>query len=265
LSDVGSAALDEGFAFPLAGLSRDGSQASQRRRLFVFQAPEFAHIGDQLVGGDGSESLDADDDVAHAACSVGIVQSGSLLAQAQELRARGHAERLIPMVEEVLHDAGNPSIQRIVTTLGPGSYTGLRVALAAARAFGLAWQCPVLGVSSLAVLAFAVRDERDILVLQDAGRGMVYAQHFAADTSALDQPQTIAPDRAIELARIASRFTGGGLSAVQSAELGFLKIGMSDFPNALTMAAMADAGLARTNLTPLYAGGTYEAIWTPTA
>jgi tRNA threonylcarbamoyladenosine biosynthesis protein TsaB len=204
-------------------------------------------------------------DTAHAACSVGLVRSGAVLARAQELRARGHAERLIPMVQEVLCHAGNLPIERIITTLGPGSYTGLRVALAAARAFGLAWQRPVLGVSSLAALAFEVQDEKDILVLQDAGRGMIYAQHFAADHSAIESPQTITPANAIELARKATRFTGGGLSSAQSVEFGIAKIGVSDFPSPLAMAAMADAGLARTDLTPLYAGGTYEAIWTTTA
>ncbi len=202
-------------------------------------------------------------DTAHTACTVGVVAAGTLIGSAQELRARGHAERLIPMVEEVLKAAGNPTIDRIVTTLGPGSYTGLRVALAAARAFGLAWQCPVWGVSSLAALAFAAQSPEDVLVVQDAGRGLVFVQAFSMNGDALTSPESMVPAQALERAQRFGGFIGNGFSTEQALTGGVLQLSKGEFPEPISMAAMVDAGLARANLSPVYTGGTYEAMWGP--
>jgi tRNA threonylcarbamoyladenosine biosynthesis protein TsaB len=200
-------------------------------------------------------------DTAHAACTVGVVAHGRLVASAQELRARGHAERLVPMVQEVLGAAGNPTISAIVTTLGPGSYTGLRVALAAARAFGLAWRCPVWGVSSLAALAFAAGSAKDVLVAQDAGRGLIFVQAFSSSGAALTSPESLLPADALERAQHYGCCVGGGFTNEQALAAGVMKLGLSDFPEQLAMAEMVDAGLACTDLTPIYTGGTYEAMW----
>ena len=72
-----------------------------------------------------------------------------LLREDYEERETGHAERLMPMIESVMHGAGLrfSSINRIAVTLGPGSFTGLRIGIAAARALGLAANIPVVGMT----------------------------------------------------------------------------------------------------------------------
>lgn len=187
-------------------------------------------------------------DTALAACTVGIVQGGGILAEAREMRARGHAERLIPMVEEVLRAAHHPRIGRIVTTLGPGSFTGLRVALAAAQAFGLAWDCPVHGVSTLDSVAFAASDSaagRNILVAHDAGRGQCYGQLFDASARPCASMRTAtAKDMVAWAVSADAMLVGAGTDAADTAT--------DPWPAPLAMAGLVDMGRGTTTLTPHY-------------
>jgi tRNA threonylcarbamoyladenosine biosynthesis protein TsaB len=95
---------------------------------------------------------------------------------------RGHAERLMPMVEALLTEAGVPlsAIERIGVDVGPGSFTGIRIAVAAARGLGLALDVPVVGIDSLSILAHSLTEaaEGNILSAIDARRGEVYAALF---------------------------------------------------------------------------------------
>ena len=83
-----------------------------------------------------------------------------LLREAYEPRATGHAERLFPMIAEVMDGAGLAfsAIDRIAVTLGPGTFTGVRVGIAAARALALATGKPVVAMTSLAVMAHRAED-----------------------------------------------------------------------------------------------------------
>ena len=81
-------------------------------------------------------------ETATEACSVALFEDGQLRAHAHELVGRGHAERLIPMIGE-LPDRGRA--ETILVDCGPGSFTGVRVGLAAARGLGLAWAAPIHG------------------------------------------------------------------------------------------------------------------------
>ncbi len=185
-------------------------------------------------------------DTALAACTVGIVANEKLLVHKQELRARGHAERLIPMVQEALAEAGRPAINRIITTLGPGSFTGLRVGLSAAQAFGLAWNCPALGVSTLHAVAFAHRNNgaQKLLIAHDAGRGQYYAQLF--DDAAKPCSDFFSASREHILSR----------AREENAQLiGADFSGTDIYPAPLAMAAMAAAGHAHENLAPIYGSG----------
>lgn len=153
-------------------------------------------------------------DTALSGCSAALVtEGGDVQAMRFELIARGHAERLVPMVGEMLAEAGvePDQISAVAVAAGPGSFTGIRVGLAAARAFALAWGLPCSGVSSLAVLALAARGENretigdaPFLAAIDASRGQVYAQMFrsgAAETlEPLTAPAAIAPEDAARLA-----------------------------------------------------------------
>ncbi len=137
------------------------------------------------------------------------------IREAYEARQTGHAERLMPMIAEVVAGAGLEfaQIERFAVTVGPGSFTGVRVGVAAARAFALAAARPVVGLSSLEVIAARGRallgarsDGRTIMVAIDARRGGLYcAVHrdgaMAADETVDAGPMLLTPDVAASMAR----------------------------------------------------------------
>jgi tRNA threonylcarbamoyl adenosine modification protein YeaZ len=132
-------------------------------------------------------------ETATAACSVALVADGAVLAERHELVGRGHAERLIPMIGEL--PCGGRA-DAILVDVGPGSFTGVRVGLAAARGLAIGWGVPVHGYSSLALIAaagFAGDSTLDRLsVVLEGGHGEVFVQHFAAplvDTTPLASMQ----------------------------------------------------------------------------
>jgi tRNA threonylcarbamoyladenosine biosynthesis protein TsaB len=126
-------------------------------------------------------------DTALDACSAALVDTKTeapLAAHSLDID-RGHAEALIPLVERVLKAAGAgfDSIDRIVTTVGPGSFTGLRVGISAARGFALVANKPAVGVTTLAALAAPHITESDavpVIAAIDARHGNLYLQMFGA-------------------------------------------------------------------------------------
>jgi tRNA threonylcarbamoyl adenosine modification protein YeaZ len=121
-------------------------------------------------------------ETATAACSVALLEDGSVLDFRHVVVGRGHAERLVPMIAE-LPDAGRAD--RILVDCGPGSFTGVRVGLAAARGLAIGWQAEVVGFSSLALVAagaFAATAPEDAFaVVLEGGHGEVFMQEFTAD------------------------------------------------------------------------------------
>jgi len=95
-------------------------------------------------------------DTALGACSAAVWADGLVLARAFEPRSRGHAEALLPMIEAVLAEAGLrlDALDRLAVTVGPGSFAGTRVGLAAARGLALATGLPLVGVTTLEAVAF---------------------------------------------------------------------------------------------------------------
>jgi tRNA threonylcarbamoyladenosine biosynthesis protein TsaB len=124
---------------------------------------------------------------------VAVVDGARVLASASEPMARGHQERLAPMAREVMARAGLPfdRLDRVGVTLGPGSFTGLRVGLAFAKGLGLALDVPCVGVGTLAALAASVETVGRKVAVIDAGRGRVYLQAFEADRP-LGEPESLA-------------------------------------------------------------------------
>ncbi len=126
-------------------------------------------------------------DASCGAASVAVVESGRAdpLAVVSRPMARGHAEALAPMVAEAMRDieGGFATLDRIAVTTGPGSFTGIRIGLAMARAMGLALGVPVVGVSTLAALAAPLLSEPRpgvIAAAIDARHGSIYFQLFEA-------------------------------------------------------------------------------------
>jgi tRNA threonylcarbamoyladenosine biosynthesis protein TsaB len=116
------------------------------------------------------------------ACSAALIDEGRIVAERHEVIARGHAERLVPLVSELLLEAGVRRADRVIVDVGPGSFTGIRVGLAAAKAFGMAWRAPVEGCTSTALVAAGLLADRSdldrVYVAFDASRGEVYGQAF---------------------------------------------------------------------------------------
>jgi len=118
-------------------------------------------------------------ETATAACSVALLRDGAVLAARHEVVGRGHAERLVPMIAEVMAEADIVRADAILVDCGPGSFTGIRVGLAAARGLGLAWNTPVRGFSSLALLA-VVSDDAQVTVAITGGHGELFVQRFSS-------------------------------------------------------------------------------------
>ncbi len=137
------------------------------------------------------------------ACSVALIDDGAVIARAHEVVGRGHAERLIPMIAE-LPSGGRAD--RIIVDCGPGSFTGVRVGIAAARGLALGWGAKIAGFSSLPLIAaagFAERLTDDIAVIMEGGHGEVFMQAFSADLSPRSDMVSLKPDAA--LAALAGR------------------------------------------------------------
>lgn len=159
-------------------------------------------------------------DTALEQCSAAVVDGDRVLAAASEPMARGHQERLAPLVREVMAEArlSFAAIDRIGVTIGPGSFTGLRVGLAFAKGLGFALGRPVVGIGTLQALAASVADEADevdeaVAAVVDARRGQLWLQAFAGGR-ALMAPDALDPDLA--RARLAELAGAGRFSLVGS-------------------------------------------------
>jgi tRNA threonylcarbamoyl adenosine modification protein YeaZ len=102
-------------------------------------------------------------------------EAGACLASISEIIGRGHAERLVPMIEELM--AGRRA-ERILVGVGPGSFTGIRVGIAAAQGVAIGWDAKVSGLSSLALLAAGVDAEASVAAAMDGGHGELFVQTF---------------------------------------------------------------------------------------
>ncbi len=157
-------------------------------------------------------------DTALGACSVAVMACGEILNFQYEERTRGHAERLAPMVAEIFSASGlTPrDINRIGVTTGPGTFTGQRVGLAFARAFAVAIDVPVIGVTTLQALAAHAREQMSaqnaydaIIAAVDARRNEIYIQLFDMVLNPLHPPQVLGLEAAAEMMGRGNFLIGG--------------------------------------------------------
>ena len=135
-------------------------------------------------------------DTALGACAAAVLDSerGAILSSESDAMVRGHAEALMPLIARVM-DAGRcefADLDRIAVTVGPGSFTGLRVGISAARGIALAVGKPSIGLSTLSALAaphVAARSGEAIIAALDARNEQVYFQVFAPDGTTIAAPR----------------------------------------------------------------------------
>ena len=168
-------------------------------------------------------------DTCLAACSVAIWQDGAVLARDWQPMQRGHAEALLPMLENVRTQAGldYAAFDRLAVSVGPGSFAGVRVGLAAARGICVARSLPLVGVNTLELMAAAMEGDAPIGVALDARNDQVYFQAFTKGIA-------LCPPALLTLAVAAAfvRELGGALQLVG---------------NGAAMLAMHCAGTVRTS------------------
>jgi len=153
-------------------------------------------------------------DCSTSACSAAVRGPLGLLA-AKRRTGRGQAEAMVPLIGEALEAAGLdwPEIDLIGITVGPGSFTGLRIGLAAARALSLARRIPVAGVTTADLLAFSLPEDvlrgRPFLIAIESKRDDLFVQSFGADGKPAGEIEALLPEDA--LARWHGDFLAGPL------------------------------------------------------
>jgi tRNA threonylcarbamoyladenosine biosynthesis protein TsaB len=161
-------------------------------------------------------------DTCMTACSVAAIRDMYHMCARFTLMERGHAEALFPMISEVMAELelDFADLTRIAVTRGPGTFTGVRAGIAAARGLALGCGAPIFTATSLEIMALGAysqlgEDGKDgFLVAHDAKRGELYTQLFDDDCQALSQPALATPAEAAALAADCGVVAGSGAALV---------------------------------------------------
>ena len=154
-------------------------------------------------------------DTSSAACTAALFDGdGVCLARRDEMIGRGHAERLVPMIAELLDGR---SADRILVGVGPGSFTGIRVAIAAAHGLAIGWGAQLAGMSSLALLAAGAACDGQVAAAVIGGHGELFVQQFDGRTrEPTSDLRNLAPPEAARFAT-AALAVGSGAAQLVSA------------------------------------------------
>lgn len=164
-------------------------------------------------------------DTALDACSAAVCENGRVIAQQYQVLSKGHAEALVPMIQSVLAKAAMQfgDVDLLAVTVGPGTFTGIRVGLSAARGIALTTGLRIAGVTTLAAIAEGARSSgavvegRAIVVFHDAHRGELFCQVFPSDANiSSPAPELIAVADAVSVIPIGPAvITGSGAPQVR--------------------------------------------------
>ena len=208
--------------------------------------------------------------------SIALMRDGHLLATRQHLAAHGHAVGIVPLTIETLHEAGETfdAITHVAAGCGPGSFTGIRVTLAAAKGFCMALQAVGVGISGLQALAGAASHADShadphatsacltsaCLTLADTRRGTLYAQIFDGEaqplgdifeSSVANLPRLIGADLSVSGLRIIGAERATVADALTTAGVSTTLPPVEDMPTASMIAHLAAAQIKRGEITPL--------------
>ncbi|MFC4626449.1 tRNA (adenosine(37)-N6)-threonylcarbamoyltransferase complex dimerization subunit type 1 TsaB [Daeguia caeni] len=205
-------------------------------------------------------------DTAASICAVAIydTDSAAVLAAISEDIGKGHAEVLMDFIARALVEADldMDGIDRIAVNIGPGSFTGVRIGVSAARGFALALDRPAIGISAFAAIAAETGSAfagRPVLVLLDAHRGEIYAQSFDAAGKALTRPLVLTHDEAVALCAAQDETTvlaGSAAAAINAALENRFALGEAKATGAIATYAWLAADIAPDEAPkPLYMRG----------
>jgi len=186
-------------------------------------------------------------ETASEACSVALYEDAQRIAHDHRELGRGHAERLVPMIE-ALPEKGRAD--RILVSLGPGSFTGIRIGIATARALGVAWQAEVLGYPTLALVAKCGQHSspKPVTVCMNGGHGEWFVGDFAPDKT-LGEVRSLTPQAALE--RGAQQVIKGNRAKELAEALGEEHTAFNLLPDSGAVHLLEEVWLTR-DLTPIY-------------
>ena len=190
-------------------------------------------------------------ETATEACSVALFEGEDLVAHDHRVLGRGHAERLVPMIAG-LPDKGRAD--RILVSRGPGSFTGVRIGIATARALGIAWQAEVLGYPTLTMIysQAAQISSRTVTACMNGGHGEWFIADFAGDVAEPGMVSSLTPEQAVS--RGAQELIAGNRAEEFAELLGDGTPAIKLLPDARAALLMADSCFTR-DLSPIYGRG----------
>ncbi|WP_028969977.1 tRNA (adenosine(37)-N6)-threonylcarbamoyltransferase complex dimerization subunit type 1 TsaB [Sphingomonas sp. URHD0057] len=187
-------------------------------------------------------------DTSTAACTAALFDGAeTCLTRRDEIIGRGHAERLVPMLAEMLD--GRRAAQ-IIVGVGPGSFTGIRVGIAAAYGLAIGWNAELRGLSSLALLAASARGQGQVAAAMSGGHGELFVQEFDGDSlEPRSELRNLPPAEAAEAIRADLVVGSGAARVVDARGWGEARDG---FPSAAD-AFLLPAALRTLSAKPVYA------------
>jgi len=160
-------------------------------------------------------------DTALDACAAAVLDTGTsgVIAMESQAMRRGHAEALMPLIARVMKESALPfaALDRIAVTTGPGSFTGLRVGLSAARGIGLAAGKPVVGLTTLSAYAAPIVSEggdQPVISAIDARHDQLYLQVVSGHGSSLVRPKVASVEEALTASRFGAPYLLGNAAKI---------------------------------------------------